>query len=136
MADMTSLQPKSAPAAWYDENHDDADIERYHFLHDANFNVVAITNTSHDPITSNTVERYYYSPYGEVTHLGIIEADIVLLCLKVYAPFSLPQVHVSACCDCQGNKTLTIRVGNISYQSNSPFKLDGEVARIIGAYTR
>jgi RHS repeat-associated protein len=69
MADMTSLQPKSAPAAWYDENHDDADIERYHFLHDANFNVVAITNTSHDPITSNTVERYHYSPYGEVTHL-------------------------------------------------------------------
>jgi RHS repeat-associated protein len=49
---------------WYDENHDDADIERYHFLHDANFNVVAITNTSHD-----VVERYHYSPYGEVTHL-------------------------------------------------------------------
>jgi RHS repeat-associated protein len=73
MADMTSLLPEREPATWHDPDHDgdydDTDEGRYHFLHDANFNVVAITNTSHDPITWNTVERYHYSPYGEVTHL-------------------------------------------------------------------
>jgi RHS repeat-associated protein len=74
MTGMTAAaQHQHEPATWHDENHDgdhdDTDEGRYHFLHDANFNVVATTDTSHDPITSNTVERYHYSPYGEVTHL-------------------------------------------------------------------
>jgi RHS repeat-associated protein len=73
MAVMTAAaQPQHEPATWHDPDHDGLDVARYHFLHDANFNVVAMTDTSHGPITSNTVERYHYSPYGEVT---VLDAD-------------------------------------------------------------
>lgn len=44
---------------------------RFHYIHDANFNVVAMTDTSW-----NVKERYTYSPYGEVTILnGASDAD-------------------------------------------------------------
>ncbi|HET6427408.1 MAG TPA: RHS repeat-associated core domain-containing protein, partial [Phycisphaerae bacterium] len=41
---------------------DDWDDERLFYLHDANFNVVAVTDDS-----ANVVERYDYHPYGQVT---------------------------------------------------------------------
>src|SRR5690606_9657411 len=51
----------------YDPDTDGTNIVRYDYLHDANFNVVAIVTgtTSYD-----VVERYHYSPYGEVTILN------------------------------------------------------------------
>ena len=52
-------------ARYYDENGDgdytDADETEF-ALHDANFNVTSLVNTS-----STVIERYTYSPYGEVT---------------------------------------------------------------------
>src|SRR5690606_32387760 len=51
----------------YDPDTDGAGITRYDYLHDANFNVVAmVTGTT----SFNVVERYHYSPYGEVTILN------------------------------------------------------------------
>ena len=55
---------------WWDENDDGAlakTAERYNFLHDANFNVVAVTDSAFDVF--NVEERYNYTPYGEVTVL-------------------------------------------------------------------
>jgi hypothetical protein len=36
-------------------NHDGADVNRYHFLHDTNFNVVAMTDGTYNVL--NVVER-------------------------------------------------------------------------------
>jgi hypothetical protein len=48
---------------WFDSNID-GDVERIFYLQDANFNVVAAVESG-----SSLVERYAYTPYGEVTFL-------------------------------------------------------------------
>jgi len=49
---------------YYDDNTDGSSIADYYYLHDANFNVTAVANSS-----GVVLERYSYSPYGEVTVL-------------------------------------------------------------------
>lgn len=49
---------------FYDADTDGSGIDEHYYLHDANFNVTAITNDS-----GSVVERYGYTPYGEVTVL-------------------------------------------------------------------
>ena len=50
---------------YYDDNVDGSGIVEYDYLHDANFNVTAVTNSR-----STVLERYNYTPYGEVTFLN------------------------------------------------------------------
>ena len=61
---------------FWDAAADGQSIEQHYFTHDANFNVTAALDDSGD-----AVERYHYSPYGEVTFLDdvfdpIAESDI------------------------------------------------------------
>src|SRR5690606_4739035 len=49
----------------YDSNVDGTVDAEYYYLQDANFNVTAVLNGS-----GTVVERYAYSPYGEVTFLN------------------------------------------------------------------
>ena len=52
---------------WYDPDSDGSSVSRYHFMHDANMNVVAVATAASN--SYDVVERYHYSPYGEVTIL-------------------------------------------------------------------
>jgi hypothetical protein len=47
----------------YDPDTDDANIAHHYYYQDANFNVTAVASGS------SVVERYSYTPYGEVTFL-------------------------------------------------------------------
>jgi RHS repeat-associated protein len=47
----------------YDPDTDDANIAHHYYYQDANFNVTAVASGS------SVVERYSYTPYGQVTFL-------------------------------------------------------------------
>ena len=54
----------SLAVRFYDENVSGSAIDEQYFTHDANFNVSSIVDTG-----GNVLERYAYSPYGELTVL-------------------------------------------------------------------
>jgi RHS repeat-associated protein len=57
---------------YWDEDTNGTGIPEHYYLHDANFNVTAITD---DAAAASVLERYDYTPYGELTVLDANFAD-------------------------------------------------------------